>query len=181
MKISVIAILLSVTTIWIYNIRTDDLDITPLAKFALNCEPCSIEVKNRSLGFDSVVVCDKPPMPPDDVIKILNRHSIDEEYKKWVLLIYLKLYKMQIITTHQSFETRDMPFIYTRFKRSETLSRAFCEIIGDNQLRRKLGPEFLPASKAFEFIEERHLFINDKEIRNEMNKIDSLTEVLRQK
>lgn len=170
-----IAVVILVLLMWIYNLRKDGVEISPLASFAMTCKPCELELKNRSSGIDSEVICTKPPMPPDDVIEILNKRSVDEEYKKWVLLIYLKLYEKQKLLTHQSFETRDTPYVTERFKKSEALSRAFCQIVGKNEIERQLGPEFLPASKAYEFIEENKLFVDDKEIRNEMNKIDSLS------
>jgi hypothetical protein len=166
-------------TIWIYNLRTDELDIGPLAEFALNCEPCSLELRNHSLGLDTGLICAKPPIPPDEVIEILDKRSVDMEYTKWVLLIYLKLYEKQKVLTHQSFETRDTPFVVERFKKTEALSRAFCRIIGDNEFEKKVGPEFLPASTAYDFIKENQLFNDDKEIRDQLNKIDSLTNLLR--
>jgi len=174
-KVSLIAILVLVIAIWIYNLRADEVEISPLVKFAITCEPCELELKNRLLGIDSGLICVKPPMPPDDVIEILDKRSVDKEYTKWVLLIYLKLYEKQILLTRQSFETRDTPYMVERFKKSEALSRAFCQIVGKNEIERTLGPEFLPASKAYEFIEEHQLFIDDKEIRDEMNRIDSVS------
>jgi hypothetical protein len=173
-KILLIATLITIVSIWIYCLRTNEIEIGPLVEFAMNCEPCVLELKNQSLGIDSGLICTKPPIPPDDVIEILDKRSIDKEYEKWVLLIYLKLYEKQKFLTHQSFETRDTPYVLNRFNKSEALSRAFCQIVGKNEIERKLGPEFLPASKAYEFIKENELFLNDKEIQNEMSKIDSL-------
>ena len=173
-KVLIVSTLILVAVIWISNLRTDEVEIGPLVEFAISCKPCQAELKNRSLGLDSGFICYRAPMPPDDVIEILDERSVDQEYTKWVLLIYLKLYEKQILLTRQSFETRDAPYVTERFKKSEALSRAFCQIVGKNEIERQLGPEFLPASKAYEFIEENKLFVDDKEIRNEMNKIDSL-------
>lgn len=174
-KVAIIIMFVLGGAIWVYNLRTDKLEVEPLAEFALSCEPCALELKNHSLGIDSGLICAKPPIPPDEVIEILDKRSVDEQYTKWVLLIYLKLYEKQKILTHQSYETRDTPFGVERFKKSEALSRAFCQIVGSNELEKQLGPEFLPASKAYEFINEKHLFLDDKDIRTEMSKIDSLT------
>ena len=163
---------LVIFVIYVSNIRKDSVSIEPLKNYALNCKPCENEMKNKALR-DSGLVCSQPPIPPKEVLTVLSERSIDEEYKKWVLLVYLKLYARQLILYNQSFEVRDSPYLFKRFNSESGLSKAFCEVIGESAYEKKFGPEFLPASRAYEYIKEHRLFINDEEIQVEMKLIEN--------
>ncbi|HCW09192.1 MAG TPA: hypothetical protein DGG95_17685 [Cytophagales bacterium] len=166
------SVAIGIIIFYIITSRGENISIEPLKKFALTYEPCNDQVKKDSLKDSEI--CFQPPVPPDEVLTVLNKRKVDEEYKKWVLLIYLKLYEKQIILYHQSFETRDSPFFIKRFQKRSAMSKAFCETIGESALERKLGPEFLPASKAYEFILEKKLFFDDSEIQSQLRSIDNL-------
>jgi hypothetical protein len=171
--------LLAAVFAYSWNRRREDISIDPLKKYAMNYEPCKDELSNPVLR-DSGIWCIQPPIPPKDVLFVLNKRKIDEEYKEWVLLIFLKLYEKQLILYNQSFEVRDAPFFLKRFNVESELNKAFCEVIGENSVAKKLGPEFLPASKAYEFIEEHHLFMNEEAIQAEMKLIKGLLNRKRQ-
>ena len=104
----------------------------------------------------------------------MNRSEVNEDYKKYVILIFLKLYSQQLLKYHQSFEVRESPFFWERFKNKSALAKAFCEILGDNFFERKLGPEFLPAYKAVEYLDKHYELKNDAYIQEQLKLIDSL-------
>jgi hypothetical protein len=154
-------------------VRKDGISIEPLKTYAKNCMPCEEEMKSNALR-DSGLICYQPPIPPEEVLTVLSKRKVDEEYKKWVLLVYLKLYEKQLMLYRQSFEVRDSPYIVRRFNSESGLSKAFCEVVGEGAYEKKLGPEFLPASKAYEFIGQHQLFVNDADIQLEMKSIKDL-------
>src|SRR5688572_14803311 len=88
-------VLIGVLVLYLLNIRKDGISIDPLKKYAQNCLPCEDELKSNALR-DSGLVCSLPPVPPEEVLNVLSKRKIDEEYKKWVLLVYLKLYEKQL-------------------------------------------------------------------------------------
>jgi hypothetical protein len=171
--IGIIIVMVFGLVFYLLNVRKDGISIEPLKTYAKNCMPCEEEMKSNALR-DSGLVCYKPPIPPEEVLTVLSKRKIDEDYEKWVLLVYLKLYEKQLILYKQSFEVRNSPYLVKRFNNESEFSKAFCEVIGENAYEKKLGPEFLPASKAYEFIDEHQLFVNDADIQLEMRLIKDL-------
>src|SRR5262245_1610048 len=102
--------------------RRTAMDVEPLKRYAVDCIPCK-EESNATRPRNPFAKCDYPPVPNDEVIRILDRRVIDEDYKKWVLLTYMKLYENQVPLYHQSFDIREPGFILTRFKKGSALAR----------------------------------------------------------
>jgi hypothetical protein len=159
--------------IWEMNLRVVGMDLAPLKQFAINTTPCQKEFETVEKD-GSIEICIAPPQPPDTVIKILNRSVINDNYKKYVLLIFLKLYYQQVLMYNQSFDVRLSPFFLHRHKDESALTRAFCEITGKNFLERKLGPEFLPAYEAIIFLDKNPHLKKDMYIKGQLAMIDSL-------
>ena len=169
-KLVLLTIFVTITFIF-FNRRNKNISIEPLIKYAKNLQPCQEQLNDTAKW---ILFCDTPPLPSEDVINVLNNRVIDSTYRKWVLIVYLKLFQDQFRLYHQSFECRSSPFIIKRFTKNETFNRAFCEVIGETYIGKKIGPEFLSASSAYQYIEENKLFINDLEVQREMSLIDSL-------
>jgi hypothetical protein len=173
-KIVLFALVVVSFLIWIVNRRSVGMDLTPLKQFAVSTIPCAKEFQLEGEKEKFTVICRHPPQPSDTVISILNRSEINDDYKKYVLLIFLKLYYQQVIRYNQSFEVRDSPFILQRFRKKSALTRALCEITGKSFLERKLGPEFLPAYKVIEYLDENPYLKQDENIKRQLAMIDSL-------
>jgi hypothetical protein len=172
----ILSVFVLLASIYLYTERRRYVDIRPLQLYALSLEPCSqsLEKKRNSFGRE---ICSDLPVPPPDVAYILNYRTIDTEYRKYVLLMYLKLYQKQLIQYHQSFDVRESPFFYYRFSRRSDCAKAFCETIGENFLKRKLGPEFLPANLAIDYIQESPELRHDSLLRTHLEMIDSIQKV----
>ncbi len=169
-RIWIVALVSAVCFVISRNFRESRISIAPLAQFATECTPCILQKLDSTQ--ERLHLCDEPPFPPDEVVSVLDRREIDEDYRKFVLLIYLKLYKEQLVLYGQSFEVRETPFLFYRYSARSALSRAFCEVTGESWLEKKFGPEFLPASAACDFIEENALYQDDSLILREMREID---------
>jgi len=172
-KLFFLILIILTITVFFWNSRTSEIPIDALKTYALNCQPCEAELSNASLR-DSGLVCSQPPFPSDEVLKVINKRTIDDEYKKWILLVYLKLYEKQLILYNQGFEVRESPFLIERFTNESALSRAFCEVLGNGIYEKKLGPEFLPAYAAYEYIDKHRIFMQDTVIQKQMTTIESI-------
>gem|GEM_PF-1524020 len=153
--------------------RYDGIDITPLKEFAISCEPCKQQLADTA-SFQKGIWCTTPPLPTQQALFVLKHRTIDDEYRKWVLLVYLKLYAKQMELYRIGFEVRESPFILTRFSGKEQLNLAFCRVIEDDFLNRNFGPELLLASHATNYVDENPRFLNDSLIYEQMRLIDSL-------
>lgn len=168
LKFIAFLIFLLVVLTYLYNKREKDLDIFPLKEFALNYQPCINDAQTNGR------ICDKLLTPPTDVMHVLNKGEITDEYKKYVLLVFLKLGVYQDKTYHNDFDVRESPFLLTRFKDKSTLVKAYCEILGTNFISRKLGPEFLSPYYAFDYLDSHPYLKKDSLIMDQVNQFNKI-------
>lgn len=160
------------------NLKFGSIDITPLVTFSNNYVPCKAEY-NRFKSLNTTEFCTEFPSVPADVKKVIDWHPHDEQYKKCILLIAIKLYNRQIVMNHQTFELREgRSFYWNRFGSDNSILRAFSEILGDNIVQSKLGGEFLNPSMAFNYIEKHPEYLKYPEIKPIYSFSDSLSNEL---
>lgn len=165
MRIKVFLLIVSCIVLFIFLTRRKDMDIAPLKQYVQNYIPCKTELERTEME-KKTFYCYDIKTPPRKVRKILKYRKLDEEYKKLVLLAYLKLYYAQLNIYHQSFEIRNNPFKKSAF------AKALCEITGTNYMKKKIGPEYLSGETAFSYIKANNLFKQDKDIQNLMKAIE---------
>jgi len=174
-----IVIMLALVTIYIVsNLKFRSIDITPLVKFSDNYVPCDADY-NRFKSQGTTEFCTEFPSVPADVKKVIDWHPHNEEYKKCILLIAIKLYNRQFEMNHQTYELREgKSFYWNRFDSNNSILRAYSEILGENIGRRKLGGEFINPSMAVNYIEKHPEYLKYPEIKDIYNFSDSLSNQL---
>lgn len=99
----IVLILIFSLTIYInkYSFKNDkDISIEPLKQYAINLQYCTN--KNETSCFTL-------PNVPSEVENVLKEHTIDDEYKVYVSLIFLKISYFQVKHFKQSYAFRE-PF-----------------------------------------------------------------------
>lgn len=162
-------------TVWFFNRRIPGINMSALNYYAENYNPNIVELENKQVQKGSLMIS-TPPRPSKDIIYILDRAEINDEFRRCVLLIYLKLYYAQLQYYHQSFDVRQSPFIFKRLGDDSAFARSFCEIIGSNFIRKKIGSEYVAAEDAYQFIIKHPQFKRDRDLLNVVKQIDSLVE-----
>lgn len=81
------------------SIRRDSYsDISPLCEFANSYEPAATEA----------MPCPMLPTPPHNVLEVLRKHPVNDEYCRHVTLVLLKLDRFHVEQFHQSYDIRQV-------------------------------------------------------------------------
>lgn len=126
----------------------DIMNIEPLKNFAILYSPL----------VDKNTDCDGIPSVPVSVENILENRNIDEEYRGYVALIFLKLYNCQLGRYGQSFGLPSGSKLYGAYR----------EVMGD------VSKEFISAADVLVWLEENPKYISNPEVTKALSETYNL-------
>lgn len=136
-------------------VKTNPNDIAVVKEYAEDYEP----------KFTEQAVIPSPPEPNEKVLQAISnlRNNGNQEYEKYIMLIYLRLYRFHVENFRQSYELgRDNP-----------LTKEFFEIIKSNDYQKA---EMIPSSLAKNCVEENPELLKYGLIEKEMKRIKKAEE-----
>jgi len=138
--------------------QSNPTDVAVIKKFAESYEP----------KFTKQAVIPSPPEPNEEVVQAIAnlKNSKTREYEKYIVLIYLRLYRFHIENFKQSYE----------LGRDNSLTKEFFRIIQSHDYQKA---EFMPSYLAQNYVQENSELLKYNLIEKEMNRIEKAGEKIK--
>lgn len=140
------------------------IDISPLREFANSYEPAGTEA----------VPIPILPTPPRNVLRVLQKHPVNDEYCRHVTLVLLKLDRFHVERFHQSYDIREVPHGKRGIRNGFFSAFARMARITDEWDPNKL--DYLGSSVVEHWIELHAYEVRDDRIKRELKRIRAVRE-----
>ena len=144
--------------------RESCIDISPLREFADSYEPTATEA----------MPCPILPTPPRNVLRVLQKHPVNDEYCRHVTLVLLKLDRFHVERFHQSYDIRQVPNCKRGIRNGFLSAFARMARITDEWDPDKL--DYLGSSVVEHWIDLHVYEVRDDRIKRELKRIRAVRE-----
>ncbi len=132
------------------------VSIGALKEYVVKYQPC----KNPGES------CIRFPRTPEAVAVVLRRHAHDEEYKRYVTLFLLKLYRAHLEHYRQSYEVRPASGFINIFYKTDPMLKAFASFSDAD-----LAEDYVGSDLGYEWVLKQPALLADPLIAPEVARI----------